>query len=204
MKLIAVTQRVDVIAAYGERRDALDQRWQPFLAECGLLPVLCPNHPGNLQALLQTLPVAGALLTSGNTLSAYGGDAPERDSSEQLVFETCLRRGLPVLGVCRGMQFIQHHYGVKLEAVTGHVAREQEITIDGRPARVNSYHDWGATGTVPELEVWAVAADGVVKAVRHRSRPVTGIMWHPERLPAFRSEDKALFRDVFAGSRQHA
>ena len=43
MKPVAITQRVSVVPAYGERRDCLDQAWTKFLAACGLLPVLIPN-----------------------------------------------------------------------------------------------------------------------------------------------------------------
>jgi len=52
MSCIAVTQRVDVVQAYGERRDALDQRWQEFLRRCELVPLPCPNHRGNRERLL--------------------------------------------------------------------------------------------------------------------------------------------------------
>jgi putative glutamine amidotransferase len=50
---------------------------------------------------------------------------------------------------------------------------------------------------MPPLDVWAVAGDGVVKAVRHSAQPLTGIMWHPERFAPFSSADVALFRRVF-------
>ncbi len=43
MKAVGVTQRVELVADYGERRDCLDQAWTQFLAACGLLPVLLPN-----------------------------------------------------------------------------------------------------------------------------------------------------------------
>jgi len=198
MTCIAVTQRVEVVQAYGERRDALDQRWQQFLHRCELLPLLCPNHSGNRQRLLDTVPVAGALLTSGNTLAAYGGDAPERDAAERHLLEFCIARRLPVIGVCRGMQSIQHFFGVALRHVHGHVASEQQIAINGKTETVNSYHDWGTTETTPDLAVWAIAEDGLVKAVRHRRLPVIGIMWHPERIAGFRRADLALFRDAFA------
>jgi len=37
---VAITQRVELVPAYGERRDALDQRWTDFLDRCGLAPIL--------------------------------------------------------------------------------------------------------------------------------------------------------------------
>jgi putative glutamine amidotransferase len=62
---------------------------------------------------------------------------------------------------------------------------------------VNSYHNFGATETAPPLEAWAVAEDGVIKAVRHARLNMIGIMWHPERLAPFASRDLSLFRAFF-------
>ena len=109
--------------------------------------------------------------------------------------------GLRVLGVCRGMQMIQHWLGVPLVPVEGHVTKALAITLDGRPAIVNSYHRWGAVTTVDALEVRGVAADGVVKAVRHRSLPIQGVMWHPERCEPFAASDLAMLREAFAMGR---
>lgn len=50
-KIVLVSQRVDVVASYGERRDALDQRWAEFLAGLGYLAVPVPNHPAAAAAL---------------------------------------------------------------------------------------------------------------------------------------------------------
>jgi anthranilate/para-aminobenzoate synthase component II len=48
---------------------------------------------------------------------------------------------------------------------------------------------------------WAVADDGVVKAIRHSTQPIVGIMWHPERFAPLSSADVALFRQLFAVER---
>ena len=73
----------------------------------------------------------------------------------------------------------------------------QTIRIGGVAAEVNSYHHFGAVESSPDLEVWAAAEDGVVKAVRRRASRVTGIMWHPERCAPFRADDISLFRTIF-------
>jgi putative glutamine amidotransferase len=44
---------------------------------------------------------------------------------------------------------------------------------------------------------WAVADDGVIKAVRHTGRRMIGVMWHPERLNPFAADDVALFSRFF-------
>ena len=56
------------------------------------------------------------------------------------------------LGVCRGMQVIQHRFGIPLCRVEGHVAPRQTIRIDGESREVNSYHHFGAFESRPPLE----------------------------------------------------
>ncbi len=198
MKAVAVTQRVSVVPAYGERRDCLDQAWTKFLAACGLLPVLLPNVTEVALALCDMAAVSGLVLTGGNDLGTLGGDAPERDTVENALLDWAERRRLPALGVCRGMQVIQQRFSIPLCRVEGHVVERQVIRIEGRPTEVNSYHHFAAFDSRPPLDVWAVAADGVVKAVRHSTQPMAGIMWHPERTTPFSPADVALFRRTFA------
>jgi putative glutamine amidotransferase len=200
MSLIAVSQRVAVAPPIGERRDCLDQAWIKFMTTCGLTPLLVPNDEEAAQWLCNAMPISGILLTGGNDLSAYGGDAPERDATESVLMDVADRRALPVLGVCRGMQMIQHRFGIRLERVAGHVARRQTISINGESAEVNSYHNFGATETRPPLEAWALAEDGVVKAVRHATGRMMGIMWHPERLRPFVPRDISFFQKFFGSS----
>jgi putative glutamine amidotransferase len=197
MKTVAITQRVSVVPAYGERRDCLDQAWTKFLAACGLLPLLLPNVTETALALCEVTGIAGLVFTGGNDLAALGGDAPERDIVEYALLDWAERQELPVLGICRGMQVIQQRFGIPLRHVEGHVAERQVIRIDGVPREVNSYHHFAALGSRPPFDVWAVAADGVVKAIRHSAQPITGIMWHPERSLPFSPADVALFRRVF-------
>ncbi|HXY06911.1 MAG TPA: gamma-glutamyl-gamma-aminobutyrate hydrolase family protein, partial [Terriglobales bacterium] len=141
--------------------------------------------------------VTGLILTGGNDLLALGGDAPERDATENALLDEAESRGLPVLGVCRGMQVIQQRCAIPLRRVEGHVTQHQVIRIDGEPTEVNSYHRFAAFESRPPLDVWAVADDGVVKAIRHAACSTTGIMWHPERMDPFAAADVELFRRIF-------
>ncbi len=194
---IAVSQRVVIDPIHDERRDALDQRWAQFLLRCGLIPVPVPNQLKAAHRLLETVMVEGILLTGGGDLADYGGDTPERDETERLMIQFGRDKGLPVLGVCRGMQMIQTFFGVDLHVVDGHVATLHSICIEGKPVEVNSYHRFAATETVPDLEILAVAADGIVEAVRHRQERIHGVMWHPERAVPFARRDISFFRRFF-------
>ncbi len=197
MKKVAITQRVSVVPEYGERRDCLDQAWPRFLAACGLMPLALPNVIEVAVALCAGADVTGLVLTGGNDLAALGGDAPERDATENAVLDVAESRGLPVLGVCRGMQVVQQRCAIPLRRVEGHVTRRQVIRVDGEPTEVNSYHRFAAFESRPPLDVWAVADDGVVKAIQHAAHSTTCIMWHPERMDPFAAADVALFRRVF-------
>lgn len=190
---VAVTQRVAIDPAHGERRDALDQRWAPFLAACGLLPVPVPNDPALAVALAERVGVAGLLLTGGNDI----GTAPERDATERRLVEWAEAHGLPVLGVCRGMQMLLDLAGIPMEPVSGHVATRHAVRLGDARIEVNSYHGFAARSVSGALEAWGVADDGVVEAVRHRSRPTRGIMWHPEREAPFRAADVELVATLF-------
>jgi gamma-glutamyl-gamma-aminobutyrate hydrolase PuuD len=195
VKSVAVTQRVVVDPPFGTRRDCLDQVWVKFLLGCGLLPIPVPNSVE--AALTIGEKVDGIVLTGGNDLTAYGGDAPDRDETETALLDLAERRNIPVLGVCRGMQMILHRFGSRLEKVQGHVTPSQLISINGRSVAVNSFHNFGALEVSPPLMTWAVAADGVVEAVRHEERRMIGVMWHPERLQPFATDDVALFSGFF-------
>jgi len=100
--------------------------------------------------------------------------------------------------VCaRGMQLIQA--ALRDPATAGRRPREAAAgNLDRRERRpVNSYHRFAAFETRAPLDVWAVADDGAVKAVRHAHKPIAGIMWHPERSFPFTTADIALFRRSF-------
>jgi gamma-glutamyl-gamma-aminobutyrate hydrolase PuuD len=195
LKTVAVTQRVAVDPPHGTRRDCLDQVWVKFLLTCGLTPIPIPNCRDAALAICEN--VSGIILTGGNDLTTYGGDAPDRDETESALLDLAERRDLPVLGVCRGMQMIQHRFGARLEKVRGHVTPRQRISIDGRSVEVNSFHNFGALEVYPPLMTWAIADDGVIKAVRHADRRMLGMMWHPERLEPFAADDIALFSRFF-------
>jgi len=194
---IAVNQRVEIYPKLNERRDCLDQRWADFLFLAGFNQLSLPNDFKMSKRLINNIEIKGILLTGGGDLADYGGESPERDKVEIMLLEHAINRRIPLIGVCRGMQVIQHYFGVSLQPVSGHVATKQTIEINGNMEKVNSYHNLGTETSIKSLEVWARSSDGVVKALRHRVSPLIGIMWHPERLLPFRDEDIKLFQNFY-------
>lgn len=200
---VAVSQRVVPAPGRGETRDGLDQAWATWLGGLGLDAVPVPNRLRSVEAFLDRVRPVGVVLSGGNNLAmpvydgldASGDDAfAERDATELAMVEWAIARGVPVLGVCRGMQFLQAHFGGRLAPLDGavaHVATRHGVSLSACPygpvgtgtATVNSFHRFGIpAGTLAApLRAFATADDGSIEAFRHADRPVVGIMWHPER-----------------------
>lgn len=196
MKIILATQRVDEVVSYKERRDALDQQWITFLKQCGYVICPLPNHSEVLVELMKNIKHYGILLTGGNTPVGYGGNAPERDAMDKELIKYSIENGIPLLGVCRGMQSIVQYFGGTLKKVEGHVAVRHYV--NGEVNReVNSYHGF-AVDKLPEcLRVCARSNDTTIEMVRHEKYPILGMMWHPERENPFSDEDVKLVNKLF-------
>lgn len=198
MKRVYISQRVDIVAEYGERRDALDQRWSAFLRETGVIPFPLSNDIGSVAAILETAPPDGILLTGGNSPVQYGGNSPERDESDAFLLAYATKHKTPLIGVCRGMQSVLLYFEGSLREIDSHIAVRH--AINGRITRtVNSYHSLVPEKISPCLMVLAHSEDGAVEAVRHGSLPILAVMWHPEREETFASDDVELFRKVWFG-----
>ena len=201
MKHIVYTQRVDLIKDYGERRDAADQNIPEFLSACGYLPFPIMNIPSMVNDFCNAVSVEGIFLTGGNDLSAYGGNALERDNTEKFLMEYAIQNDIPLFGICRGMQFILHFFGSEMEKIRNHIKKEH--AIHGRICRtaVNSYHGMGAQTVHAPLEILSKTDDGVVEAVQHSKYKIAGIMWHPERCNVFLEEDIFMIKNFFEKGR---
>jgi putative glutamine amidotransferase len=129
-----------------------------------------------------------------------------RDAFELALARRCLRDGVPLLGICRGMQVLNVAAGGSLiqdlpsqvpvalphalDDTTTTVAHGLEV-IDGThlaravsagmSSHVNSRHHQAAKVLGGGLAVSAYAPDGIVEAIEARDLPFcVGVQWHPE------------------------
>jgi len=212
MRRVVVSQRVIENETYRERRDALSHEWIHYLQALwpGTIVLPLPNHLTDVAAWLDALDCAALVLSNGNDWGA----APERDRTEEEAFRYFHAKRGPVLGVCRGMQVINVlMQGTIVEDIAEraggrHVACEHDVVLepgpfssiaDGGGLRVNSFHDQGVVreGLGVGLEAFAVADGGLVEGLHHRTDPILGIQWHPERDNPAARFDADLLRTFF-------
>ncbi|MGC8635124.1 MAG: anthranilate synthase component II [Candidatus Limnocylindrales bacterium] len=100
-------------------------------------------------------------------------------------------RGLPLLGVCLGLQCLGAAFGARIvRAPTLVHGQASEVVHAGdgvlaglpSPFLAGRYHSLCVDpASVPaRLQVTARTADGVVMALRHRDLPLEGVQFHPE------------------------
>lgn len=195
MSLIGITMRVS-LAAHNEVRDALAQDWSKFMQNFSTDWIPLPNRGSQITALAEHLQLSGLILSGGNSI----GERQERDTTEIALLQWARERTIPVFGVCRGMELLQHFYGGELKLLDKklHVSRHHTIRLDdGTIREVNSFHTLGVSSDMlaAELSAWAFCTeDGTVEALRAKHAPFCGILWHPEREAIPHAEDIALFR----------
>jgi putative glutamine amidotransferase len=187
----------------------------------GAIPVIIP-------ALAQRLPLTelvsmldGLLLTgaySNIEPRHYGGDAPDpespvdpqRDATNLALIPLALQAGVPVLGICRGLQELNVALGGSLHAEVHNIAGfndhrepdaesldvqygpQHDIVLEaggllaelagGDSLRVNSLHGQGIDRLADSLLVEARAPDGLIEAVRlgNEGQFALAVQWHPE------------------------
>ncbi len=205
----------------------LPRRYVDKVVQAGGLPVLLPPTDGGAALL----PRLDALVLSGGSdvePSRYGAAAhpaagpfyPERDSAELELCRHALASGLPVLGICRGLQVINvvlggtlHQHLPDLVGNDSHspeqagyaphkvsvAAGTQLAGILGRSeAAVPTHHHQAIDRLGAGLVATAWTDDGVIEAVEFgqvggdRTGPfMIAVQWHPEA-----GDDLSLFTAI--------
>ena len=197
--------------------------------QAGGVPVMLPltDDAAVLQKLADSCD--GLLLTGGQDVSPalYGAEptpqcgktCPERDRMEAPLLDRMLAQDKPVLGICRGIQFLnvhlggtlyqdlptehpsgvnhhqQHPYDAPVHAVTLTPGSPLQQLLGQQTLAVNSLHHQAIRALAPGLAAMAVSEDGLVEAACLPGKKfVWAVQWHPEFSFAVNENSRKIFR----------
>ena len=138
------------------------------------------RHDISVEQVREHAPVG--LILSGGPSSVYEGSAPKCDPG---LFEL----GLPVLGICYGMQLACQALGGRVDSFatreygpTHCQILEKSDLFDGLPDEIDVWMSHGdqVTGVSHEFIPLARTSTCPIAAVKHRRLPVYGLQFHPE------------------------
>jgi len=227
--LIGITANLEL----GERQVRLNQDYIQGVEHAGGLPYVLPPFESTdvLDEVLSR--IDGLLLTGGVDVDPQlfgqmpvwqmGSINPERDRAELYLARKALEQGLPVFGICRGIQVLAVAAGGTLyqdlraekpsslkhaqEAPRSYPTHPVNVTAGSRVAgmlrtvtvEVNTFHHQAVRDVPPGFTVTAVAPDGVIEAIEDERTAAggafaVGVQWHPEGLWRVMPEHAGLFR----------
>ena len=172
----APVQEEIVVLDYGGQYSQLIAR---RVRECGVFSELLPHHAGP-QEVARRKP--NGLILSGGPASVYADGAPPLDPA-------LLELGIPVLGICYGMQLLSLALGGSVEgAEVGEFGRSQLTVRDpgrllaGTPVEQTCWMSHRDTVFAPPPGFAALASSSAspVAAFESGARGVYGIQFHPE------------------------
>ena len=148
-------------------------------------------------------------------LEQCGEPCVYRDSLEFALFKEVLKTDKPVLGICRGMQFLNaalggtlyqdlptqkpgdvcHKQSAPFDALTHSVTVEKGTKlydiVGTEKLMVNTLHHQAVDKVAPCLVPCATADDGLVEGVYHPEKAfLLGVQWHPEMI--FNHEENSI------------
>lgn len=189
----------------------------------GGLPIVLPLEMTEKDADQIVATCDGFLFTGGQDVAPelYGTkdatgtvvSSPERDKLETLLLEKALQADKPILGICRGFQFLNaflggtlwqdlplqhpseivHKQGKPYEVPTHQVTLSGDLkTLLGKETlEVNTLHHQAVKDLSGDLVPMAVAPDGLIEAAKMKGkRFVWAVQWHPEYL--FKTDPDSL------------
>lgn len=207
MKNIAITQRLIQNDSYLEVRDALDIKWAKLFKKINCLPIILPSDYDFI-FYFKSFKIKGIILSGGNDLSLLSTNelSKKRDHFEKRLIGFGISKGIPILGICRGMQVIADYFNCDFKKVQKHAGTKHKLVVSDKSRfkynlkkikTVNSYHNYAINNVSHNLIISARSVDGIIEAIEHKKYNIFGQMWHSEREEPFCQEELKIIKSLF-------
>ena len=207
---------------------SLETQYIESAARAGAAVIILPGDVDDESTAAAVAALDGVILSGGGDVMplSYGQEPhlasllqdPARDAVELAVIKSALAKGIPILGICRGIQILNVAMGGTLiqdipsqvPTACQHYSRAEGTigihTIDVVPGTlldrvvaqttlpVNSYHHQSIAELGRGLRINARAKDGIIEGVESDDdRPILALQCHPEAAAAVNPAMQALF-----------
>ena len=197
---IAITQRIDYLRKRNEYRDSIDHELVKLILSIGHKPLLISNllyddKKKTINKWLDDFKPEGIIFSGGNDF----GEFIIRDKTEEFLYYWALKKRIPILGICRGMQLIGLLNGTKLKKIKNHINLNHIIVNQSNKKEYlkNSFHAYSLENCPKDFKITFLSKDGEIEGIVHKKENITGIMWHPERDSSFSKSDINLLKKIF-------
>ena len=197
MNNIIISQRSTYNKNYRQYDDSIDLRISNLIIEMGFRPILIPNLAySKFLKWEKKLQYSGILLSGGGDVGTRENIL--RDNIELYLINKSKKNRIPLFAICRGMQILAKNNGSKLIKVNNHVKKRHKVFFENNKfVKVNSYHNFSIDKCPFNFSILSRSKDANIESIKHRTLPIYGCMWHPEREKKLLNYDKIMLRKIF-------
>ncbi len=204
MKSIVLTSRIQ-IDKFNKINFVLDEDLTNFVNQLNLNILPISFNKMNKINFKNLKSAKGIIFSGGGDIYEYKKSKINkiRDDYEKNLFNYFLKKGKPILLICRGFQLLAKLNNIKLSKIKNHVRKSHLLKLNKSKflncstLNVNSYHQYMIDKLPDDYINIANTKDGSIEIAEHKNKKVLCLMFHPERPMASKNIILKYLKDFF-------